>query len=109
MSDQSPEKKAQVAINYLASTDEKHARARAEYNALAELRKTVRAFCFESSEGGVKEREMAAERHPDYIAHIEKIKQAEIDFHLLHNKRRRAELTVEMYRTWSANTRRGNI
>lgn len=103
------EQQAQAAINYLASTDESHAMARAEYNALSELRKTVRAFCFESSSGGVKEREMAAERHDDYIAHIEKIKAAEIVFHTLHNKRKRAELTVEMYRTWSANVRRGNI
>lgn len=100
---------AQLAVDYLASTDESHARARAEYNALSELRKTVRAFCFDSAEGGVKEREMAAERHTDYIAHIEKIKVAEIEFHTIHNKRKRAELTVELYRTWSANVRRGNI
>ena len=100
---------AELAIKYLASTDETHARARAEYNALSELRKTVRAFCFCESKGGVKEREMAAECHDDYVNHIEKIKQSEIDFHLLHNKRKRAELTVEMYRTWSANSRKGNI
>ena len=109
MNDQTHEDRAQAAINYLASTDESHARARAEYNALSELRKTVRAFCFDKSEGGVKEREMAAERHCDYIAHIEKIKEAEIEFHLLHNKRKRAELTVEMFRTYSANVRKGNI
>jgi len=109
VSDKNPEQMAQLAIDYLASTDEPHARARAEYNALSELRKTVRAFCFEDSKGGVAERTMAAERHDDYVAHIEKIKQAEIAFHLLHNKRKRAELTVEMYRTWSANSRKGNI
>ncbi len=103
------DKQAEKAIRYLADTDESHARARAEYNALSELRKTVRAFCFEASEGGVKEREMAAERHSDYIGHIEKIKVAEIEFHTLHNKRKRAELTVDMYRTYSANIRKGNI
>jgi len=105
ITDESVEK----AVNYLASTDERHANARAEYNALSELRKTVRAFCFGDAEGGVKEREMAAECHPDYVAHIEKIKQAEIEFHTLHNKRKRAELTIELYRTYSANVRRGNI
>ncbi|MEE8289734.1 MAG: hypothetical protein V3R25_10020 [Nitrosomonadaceae bacterium] len=97
------------AIEYLASTDEAHAKARAEYNALSELRKTVRAFCFTESTGGVKEREMRAECHPDYVAHIEKIKVSEIDFHTMHNKRKRAELTVELYRTYSANVRRGNV
>ena len=99
----------ELAVKYLASTDESHARARAEYNALSELRKTVRAFCFEESKGGVAERTMAAERHPDYVAHIEKIKQAEIEFHTMHNKRKRAEITVELYRTMAANQRRGNI
>ena len=99
----------QKAVDYLASTDEEHARARAEYHALSELRKTTRAFCFSELTGGVKEREMGAECHPSYIAHIEKIKQAEIEFHLLHNKRKRAELTIELYRTCSANVRKGNI
>lgn len=103
------EETVESAINFLASTDETHAVARAEYNALSELRKTVRAFCFSERTGGVKEREMAAECHPDYVAHIEKIKAAEIHFHTLHNKRKRAELTIELYRTYSANVRRGNI
>jgi hypothetical protein len=109
MSGSTPESKAQTAIDYLASTDLCHAQARAEYNALSELRKTVRSFCFDDAKGGVAERTMAAERHEDYIEHIEKIKTAEINFHHLHNKRKRAELTVEMYRTYSANVRKGNI
>jgi len=103
------DKVVEQAIEYLASTDISHAKARAEYNALSELRKTVRAFCFSSAEGGVKEREMIAECHPEYVAHIEKIKQAEIEFHSLNNKRKRAELTVALYQTYSANTRKGNI
>ena len=103
------DEKVNGAVNYLVQTDGEHAAARAEYNALSELRKTVRAFCFEQSEGGVKEREMAAERHSDYIAHIEKIKQAEIEFHTIHNKRQRAILTVDLYRTLAANSRKGNI
>lgn len=97
------------AIAYLAETDELHARARAEYNALSELRKTVRAFCFQDAKGGVAERQMAAECSPDYIEHIEKIKVSEIEYHTMHNKRKRAELTVELYRTTSANQRRGNL
>ena len=101
--------KTNIAVTYLADTDEEHARARAEYHALAELRKTVRAFCFQDAEGGVKEREMAAECHDDYTRHIEKIKQAEIVFHVLHNKRKYAEMVVELYRTYSANVRKGNI
>lgn len=103
------DKKVHTAVNYLASTDVSHAAARAEYHALSEMRKTVRAFCFVEGSGGVKEREMAAECHPDYVAHIEKIKQSEIEFHTLTNKRKLAELTVDLYRTYAANVRKGNI
>lgn len=105
ITDESVEK----AVAYLAETDVTHARARAEYRALSEMRKTVRAFCFSDAKGGVKVREMAAECHCDYIAHIEKIKQAEIHYFTMTNKRKRAELTVELYRTVSANQRRGNV
>jgi len=101
--------KTQNAVNYLAETDETHAKARANYHALAELRKTVRAMCFQESKGGVKEREMAAECHDDYVEHIRKIETAEIEFHVLHNKRKSAEMVVELYRTYSANVRKGNI
>ena len=99
----------ELAVKYLASTDQSHAMARAEYNALSELRKTVRAFCFDDAKGGVAERTMAAERHPDYVAHIKKIKAAEIEFHTLHNKRHGSVLTVDLYRTYAANSRKGNI
>ena len=88
MAELSINQKTQNAVNYLADTDEEHAHARANYHALAELRKTVRAFCFQDAKGGVKEREMSAECADDYVAHIEKIKQAEIVFHVLHNKRK---------------------
>ena len=109
MSELSLEKKTKTAMDYLAETDEPHARARANYHALAELRKTVRALCFQEAKGGVKEREMAAECANEYVEHIRKIEKAEIEFHVLHNKRKSAELVVELYRTYSANVRKGNI
>ena len=97
------------AIEYLASTDESHAKARAYYHALSDLRKSVRAECYQGKAGGVKDKEMAAECDTIYTDHIELIRVAELDFHFLHNKRKRAELTVELYRTYSANVRRGNV
>jgi len=109
MSELTMEQKVKKAIDHLAATDIPHAKARAEYHALSELRKTVRAFCFQEAKGGVKEREMAAECATEYIEHIDKIKKAEIDFHILHNERKSSELVVELYRTYSANVRKGNI
>jgi hypothetical protein len=96
------------AIKYLTSTDESHAKARANLSALQELRKTMWAFC-RPDKGTQDDKDAAARTHVDYTEHIEKIKAAEIEFHTLHNKRKRAELMVELYRTQSANQRRGNI
>lgn len=103
------EKVVEEAIEYLASTDESHAKARAYYHALSDLRKSVRAECYHTKTGGVKDKEMGAECDPVYKEHIEKTRVAEEDFHFLTNKRKRAELTVELYRTYSANVRRGNV
>ena len=103
------DKHVEEAIAYLCETDVPHARAMAEYNALSELRKTVRAFSFQDAEGGVAERTMKAECSPEYVEHLEKIKASEIDYRIMHNKRKRAELTVELYRTTSANQRKGNV
>lgn len=102
------DKDVQKAVDYLQETDVPHAHARAEFSALQELRKTVLAFCWPDT-GNQGDKDAKARTHTDYIRHIEKIKQAEIDFHVLHNKRKRAELTVELYRTECANTRKGNI
>lgn len=100
---------AQRAVDFLKDTDIAHAEARANLSALQELRKTAKSFAFNAAEGAVGAREAIAYTDDDYLAHIEKIRVAEIEFHTLHNKRKRAELTVELYRTFSANTRRGNI
>ena len=56
---------------------------------------------------GVSEQE--AYNSEEYREHLEKIQNAEADYQLLQNKRKRADLTIEMFRTYSANQRRGNI
>lgn len=103
------DEKIQKAIDYLQKTDEAHAKARAEYNSLSELRKTVLAYSFDECTGGVKEREMGALRHPQYEEHIKKIEVAEIAFHTMHNRRQHAYALIDLYRTICANTRKGNL
>jgi len=96
------------ALSYLAKTDVDHARARAEVNALNDLTKTVLGFSFESSEGTVEAKKASAYRSGEYIAHIEKKKQAEIAYFEMDNKRKRAALTIEVWRSINANRRQGN-
>ena len=106
------EDQAEKALNYLASTDEEHSNAKALLSALQEQRKTVKAMVYlqhiERGKGqGVSEQE--AYNSDEYREHIVKIQNAEADYQLLQNKRKRAELTIELWRTFSANQRRGNV
>jgi len=106
------EEQAEKALNYLASTDEEHANAKALLGALQEQRKTIKAMVYlqhiERGKGqGVSEQE--AYNSEEYREHLEKIQNAEADYQLLQNKRKRADLTIEMFRTYSANQRRGNV
>lgn len=97
------------ALEYLGKTDKAHAMARAEVNALNDLTKTVLGFSFESSEGTVEAKKAAAYRSDEYVAHIEKKKKAEIDYFEMDNSRKRAALTVEVWRSLNANRRTGNV
>jgi len=103
--------KAEAALNYLTKTDEEHARARAEHQALNDLKKTIKGFAFDSFPNEMKITEKEALSYTDkaYIDHIEKTKQVAEQLYLLDNKRERARLTIEMWRTFSSNKRKGNI
>lgn len=103
------EKSVEAALRYLAETDAKHAMAKAEINALEDLTKTVFGFSFESTTGAVEARKAAAYTTNEYIAHIEKKKQAEIAYFEMDNKRKRAMLQIEVWRSLNANRRQGNI
>lgn len=99
----------EACLRYLSETDKAHAVARAEVNALNDLTKTVLGFSFESTEGTQEARKAAAYRSDDYIAHIEKKKQAEIAYFEMDNRRKHAMLKIEVWRTTQANRRQGHV
>lgn len=103
------EEQVSLALKYLAQTDSEHARAKAEVNALGDLTKTVLGFEFESSEGAAEARKAAAYRSQAYQAHVEKKRVAEIAFFEMDNKRKRAALLVDVWRSVNANRRTGNV
>jgi predicted nucleotidyltransferase len=107
------EERAELALRYLACTDEKHARAKALLGALQEHRKAVKAAVYieqiNTSKVAQGYAEQAAYASKEYAEIIDKIEEAEINYMLLNNKRKRAELTIELFRTHSANQRRGNM
>jgi ribosomal protein S14 len=104
--------KAEKALDFLASTDLSHAEAKAKLSALQEHRKTVKAAVYVDcvnagrAQGLAEQLAYCSEKYREII---EQIEAAEIDAIELTNKRKRAELTIDIYRTESANSRRGNV
>ena len=100
---------AHKAIEYLKSTDEEAARAKANLELLQDQKKTVDAVQFVNAEGGQGERAKIALASDEYSEHLEKINDAVFTFELIRNRRKAAELQIEMWRSINSNQRKGNI
>jgi len=100
---------AEKALDYLKSTDTPAAKAKCLYEALDDQKKTVLAIVFMGSKGGAGERAKNAEGSEEYINHLGKLNDARLDFETLRNKRKSAELQIEMWRSVNSNQRKGNI
>ena len=103
------DERAEKALRYLVETDEPCARAKANMIGSDERRKTVRALELLKNTGTVAEREALALTSEAYEQAIEAHENAVADYELLRNKRMTESLVIEMYRTTSANQRKGNI
>lgn len=97
------------ALRYLAKTDEEHARAKALVKALEQSLKTTRGLIFLDAQGTVAEREARSYGHDAYQAKLGEYKEAIYDYELLENKRTRAVLTIDLWRTVESSRRAGNI
>lgn len=103
------EKDISKALDYLASTDEEEANARASVKALEERKKTIKAVAFLDADGAQGERMEKAYASEEYKLFIEQYENKIADHAFLSNKRKRAELTIEVWRSINANQRRGNV
>lgn len=100
---------AEKALFYLKETDTEFARRKAEYESLVDLKKTIIALEFQDAKGSAAERTKIAEAADTYQLHVKKIKDALYGFEEMRNKRKSAELQIEMWRSINSNIRRGNI
>ena len=105
----STEQEVAQALKYLASTDESCAKARAFQLYLESKEKTILAMTILSAEGTAQNKDAAARTSATYLEWLEQYREAVTDYELQRNKRRRAELTIEVWRSTNANQRRGNI
>lgn len=102
------EAQADKALNYLAESDYDHAELKAKQNLYAEIRKQIVAAGFESMESGAAEaRRQAAHNTQEYKDHLQTMYANDLAYFNIDNKRKRAVATIDLFRTMSANQRRG--
>ena len=98
------------ALNYMGETDETYARSRANMEWLKHQSKVVYSMAaMESSETTVKGRECDAETSKAYQEAMRKWTDSIYDYHLIASKRKRAETTIDLFRTLSATRRTGVV
>lgn len=101
---------AEKALEFLKSTDIEAARAKAYASALDDMKKTVLAMIYnEIPEGSAAEKTKKAEGHKDYQDHLEKLRKANEEYHILNNQRISAATQIDMWRSINSNQRKGNI
>lgn len=97
------------ALRYMGETDERFAEAKMQLESAEIFRKRVRSRIFLTTEGTVAERNAHAETHPDAVIADQEYVEAVGSYETLKSKRQRAELTIECWRSISANRRKGNL
>lgn len=100
---------AETALIYLVNTDEEAAKAKALYDGLYEQRKTVRAMQFLNASGSAAERTEKANGSEEYQSHLQAIRDAQIDYEILKNKRDTNIRITDMWRSVNSNQKKGNI
>ena len=103
------EQDVERALKYLRDTDEPYAQARAHRSAMEHRLKTIKAQAFLEAEGTQGEREQKAYDSPAYREALNDYENSFSDEPVYAAKRKRAELTIEVWRSINAGQRRGNV
>ena len=100
---------AEIALNFLVNTDDEYGRAKTLSDALYEQRKTIQAVQFLKATGSAAERTQKALASPEYKDHLLIIKDAQMDFEILRNKRQSQVSVIDMWRSVNSNQKKGNV
>ena len=104
------DKRAEKALKYLIDTDLEHARIKSEFKAKEAIIKTILAYEFMDAKAtAVESKKMEAYASKSYIDHIDIMQGLEMELQNMYNKRDSERLVIEMWRTYAANSRKGNI
>jgi len=101
---------AEKALNYLQESETDYARLKSEHQALKEAIKITESSLILTSElKTVSMKEHETKASPEYTDIIDRWKECLEQYELINAKRKRAELTIEMYRSVNSAMKRGNI
>lgn len=100
------EARVEKCLNYLAETDESFANLKASVGALEHGIKIAEAIGFLDAEGTQETRKAEARASSGYEKAVESWENAKADFHLLENKRNRAFVEIEVWRSVNASRRK---
>ena len=96
-------------INYLAETDTTFAKLMAEVEYQRDMIKHFKGAYVTQSDVAVSKATESYYASASYVTSIKKINDFNIDLLQLKNKRRTAEMKIEIWRTLEASRRKGNV
>lgn len=96
-------------VDYLCASDEPYADAKAKVKYLDKKLKVVKAQAFLNSDGTMAEKDAKSRVAQTYKDELENYRNAVLDMETLGVKRETINIRVEIWRTRSANSRKGNI
>lgn len=100
------EARVEKCIHFLAETDEGFANLKASVGALEQLIKIAEAIGFLEADGTQENRKATARASTMYKDAVEAWSNAKADFHLLENKRSRAVIEIDVWRSVNASRRK---
>jgi len=101
--------KAEKALDYLQSSEEEYARLKALVKSKSDRLKIEHStLMLECTESSVAAKSTNAYAHPDYTQSIDSFETVERELYEIQEKRHRAELTIEFWRSLNAAQKLGN-
>jgi len=96
-------------VEFLCASDIPYAEAKAKVKYLDKKLKVVKAQAFLSADGTMAEKDAKSRVDQSYQDAVEEYKDAVLDMETLGVERETINIRVEIWRTRSANSRKGNI
>jgi len=98
--------RAEAAHNALTDSDEKYGTLSAYVKMAPHMTKLIKAKAFLNTSGTVAERESMAYASEDYKKFTDNLKDAMVEYEVLHARRESWQREVDIWRTVSANRRK---